>query len=142
MTRSYEYRLKLARGFLEEARQDLTLKRWRSVMDNAQLAVENAAKGALSRIGPVGRTHQLGPLLREAMQQERFPKAQHEKVTQLAELAETLGPDLHIQTDYGDEAGGLTPWELFDEADAQQAFAMAENAVNLAESLEKPGLAT
>lgn len=111
-------------------------------MDNAQLAVENAAKGALSRIGPVGRTHQLGPLLREAMQQERFPKAQHEKVTQLAELAETLGPDLHIQTDYGDEAGGLTPWELFDEADAQQAFAMAENAVNLAESLEKPGLAT
>lgn len=132
---SYEYRLKLARGFLEEAQQDITLGRWRSVMDNAQLAVENAAKGALSLIGPVGRTHQTAPLLREALQHERFPKAQQEKAARLAELAESLGPDLHIQTDYGDEAGGLTPWELFDEADAQQALAMAEEALKLAESI-------
>jgi HEPN domain-containing protein len=119
MTSSYAYRLKLASGFLEEARQDISLKRWRSVMDNAQLAAENAAKAILALIGPVGRTHQLGPLLRDAMQQERFPKIQLEKVTRLAELAEFLGPDLHIQTDYGDEAGGLTPWELFDETDAE-----------------------
>lgn len=132
---SYEYRLKLARGFLEEAQQDITLGRWRSVMDNAQLAVENAAKGALSLIGPVGRTHQTAPLLREALRHERFPKAQQEKAARLAELAESLGPDLHIQTDYGDEAGGLTPWELFDETDARQALAMAEEAVILAKDI-------
>lgn len=38
------YRLELARGFLEEALQDLELERWRSAVDGAQLAVENAGK--------------------------------------------------------------------------------------------------
>lgn len=42
------YRLELARGFLEEARQDIDLERWRSAVDGAQLAVENAGKGALA----------------------------------------------------------------------------------------------
>ena len=36
------YRLALAEGFLAEAEQDLDLNRWRSCVDNAQLAVENA----------------------------------------------------------------------------------------------------
>jgi hypothetical protein len=31
--------------------------------------------------------------------------------------------------------GGLTPWELFDEADANQALKMAEEAVALAEAI-------
>jgi HEPN domain-containing protein len=135
MTSGYDYRLKLATGFLEEARQDITLGRWRSVMDNAQLAVENAAKAVLALIGPVGRSHQPGPLLREAITQERFPKPHLEQLMRLAERAELLGPDLYIQTDYGDEAGGLTPWELFDEGDAQQALAMAEEAVSLTENI-------
>jgi len=32
------FRLRVAKGFLEEARQDVTLGRWRSVVDNSQLA--------------------------------------------------------------------------------------------------------
>ncbi len=32
------YRLKVAQGFLNEARQDVELLRWRSAVDNAQLA--------------------------------------------------------------------------------------------------------
>lgn len=51
------YRLKVAQGFLDEARQDVSLARWRAAMDNAQLAVENAAKAVLALLGPVGRTH-------------------------------------------------------------------------------------
>ncbi len=42
------YRLALAKGFLAEAEQDLTLKRWRSCVDNSQRAVENTGKTALS----------------------------------------------------------------------------------------------
>ena len=38
------YRLRLALGFLEEARQDFNLGRWRSCVDNSQLVTENAAK--------------------------------------------------------------------------------------------------
>lgn len=41
--------------------------RWRSAMDNAQLAVENGAKAVLALIGPVGRTHNPAPLLRQAL---------------------------------------------------------------------------
>ena len=52
-----DYRVKVAAGFLGEARQDVTLARWRSAVDNAPLAVENAAKAVLALLGPVGRTH-------------------------------------------------------------------------------------
>lgn len=41
-----QYRLKVARGFLGEGRQDVELGRWRSAVDNAQLAVENAEGGS------------------------------------------------------------------------------------------------
>jgi HEPN domain-containing protein len=42
------YRLRLIQGFLEEARQDFNLERWRSGVDNSQLSTENAAKAVLA----------------------------------------------------------------------------------------------
>jgi HEPN domain-containing protein len=130
-----DYRFKLAQGFLDETRQDVGLGRWRSAMDNAQLAVENAAKAVLALMGPVGRTHKPAPLLRQALQEGTLTLSDSKKGERLAELAELLGFDVHVQTDYGDEMGGLTPWELFDEADANQALNMAEEAVALAEAI-------
>jgi HEPN domain-containing protein len=103
------YRLKLAEGFLGEARQDLILNRWRSAVDNAQLAVENAAKSVLALVGPVGRTHTPAAPLRSALGAGLFPEETQAMVERLAEQAEMLGPDVHIQTDYGDEIGNLTP---------------------------------
>jgi HEPN domain-containing protein len=130
---STNYRLKIAQGFLAEARQDVGLARWRSAMDNAQLAVENAAKAVLATLGPVGRTHSPAPLLRQALYDGTLSVSDPGRVQRLAELAELLGFDVHVQTDYGDEMAGLTPWELFDEADARQALAMAEEAMSLAQ---------
>ena len=130
-----DYRLRVAQGFLDEARQDVGLGRWRSVMDSAQLAVENAAKAVLALLGPVGRTHNPAPLLRQALHDGTLTVSDPGKVERLAELAELLGFDIHVQTDYGDEMGGRTPWELFDEADARQAFAMAKEAVHLAQEI-------
>lgn len=130
-----EYRLRVARGFLEEARQDVELGRWRAAVDNAQLAVENAAKSVLALVGPVGWTHNPGPLLRRFLDDGIFTGEQGELVQRLAEHAEMLGADIHIQTDYGDEMGGRTPWELFDEEDAREALARAEEAVNLAQTV-------
>ena len=131
------YRLRVAEGFLEEARQDVELGRWRSAVDNSQLAVENAAKAALALLGPVGRTHNPAALLRQALAEGRFAPAHVGLVRLLAEKAELLGIDVHIQTDYGDEVGGRTPWELFDEADACQTLALAEEAVALARTIIK-----
>jgi HEPN domain-containing protein len=129
------YRLRLAQGFLDEARQDVDLKRWRSAMDNAQLSVENATKAVLALLGPVGRTHNPAEQLRQVLSQSVFSGDNLARVQQLAEQAELLGPDVHIQTDYGDEPGGRTPWELFSETDARQALATAERAFQLAQSV-------
>lgn len=129
------YRLRLAQGFLREAQQDVALGRWRAAVDNSQLCVENAAKAVLALLGPVGRTHNPALLLRQALQEGRFAVEEIHAVTALAESAEMLGPDIHIQTDYGDEAGGYTPWELFGEEDAHQALQMAEKSFSLAERL-------
>jgi len=53
----------------------------------------------------------------------------------VAQCAELLGPDVHVQSDYGDEIGRRTPWELFDEADAKQALSIAEDAVRIVKQI-------
>ena len=126
-----KYRFRVAQGFLEESRQDVSLTRWRSAVDSAQLATENAAKVVLALVGPVGRTHQPALLLRQALQ--IFSPSYQQYVERLSEQAEMLGFDVHVQTDYGDEMEGVTPWELFNEDDARSALAIAEEAVRLAQ---------
>ncbi|MDR7535854.1 MAG: HEPN domain-containing protein [Armatimonadota bacterium] len=126
------YRLNLAEGFLNEARQDLGIARWRSCVDNSQLAVENAGKAVLALLGPLGRTHNPAVLLRKALEEGRFPAEVRARVERITECARLLGPDIHAQSDYGDEAAWKTPWELFSEADAKQALALADEAVHLA----------
>ena len=129
----------MADGFLEEARQDFDSQRWRSCVDNSQLAVENAAKSALALLGPLGRTHNPAVLLRQALDHGRFPEAVRPLLERVAECAELLGPDFHVKSDYGDEVGRRTPWELFDETDAQQALSLAEDAVRLAKQIVEIG---
>ncbi|MEW6245304.1 MAG: HEPN domain-containing protein [Nitrospirota bacterium] len=123
------YRLRMATGFLGEAQQDVSLGRWRSAVDNAQLAAENGVKAVLSLTGPVGRTHAPTVPLREALARGEFPPEFTERLHRLIEHAEMLGHDVHVQTDYGDEAAGRTPWELFTENDARRAVAEAEQVV-------------
>jgi len=130
-----KYRLKLAQGFLAEAQQDVPLKRWRSAVDNSQLAVENAAKAVLAMLGPVGRTHNPAVQLLQAIADGRFTPIPEQPLHRLAELAKLMGADVHAQTDYGIEAAQRTPWELFGEADAQQAVTVAEEAMALAQAI-------
>lgn len=129
------YRLRLGEGFLSEACQDITSQRWRSCVDNSQLAVENAAKTLLALLGPVGRTHNSAVLLRDALDAGRYVETIRPQIERVIECAELLGPDIHVQSDYGDEAGGRTPWEIFDESAAQQALWLAEEAVTLAQDI-------
>ena len=125
------YRLRLAEGFMEEAGQDVALQRWRSCVDNSQLATENAAKAVLALLGPVGRTHDPATQLRQALERGECPDSTRGNIERLAECAELLGSDVHIQSDYGDEAVGQTPWELFDESAARQALSLAGEALRL-----------
>lgn len=129
------YRLRLSEGFLHEARQDLTLKRWRSCVDNSQLAVENAAKVFLAYLGPVGRTHNPAELLGRALRAGEFPEAWRAETHRMTDLARQLGPAIHAQSDYGDEEAGRTPWDLFDETSARAAVQIGEEAVVLARAI-------
>jgi HEPN domain-containing protein len=133
------YRLRLAEGFLGEAEQDYGLERWRAVVDNSQLAVENAAKAALALVLPPSRVRDPDRLLAEALEQGLFGTDEVETVKTLAACAEALGPEVHIQTDYGDETGGLTPWEIFGQDDAKQALELARQATVSARQLVTTG---
>ncbi len=84
------YRLRLAAGFLAEARQDVALQRWRSSVDNSQLATENAAKAVLALPGPVGRTHNPAALLREELARDVFAGVSEEQVRQLPATQSSL----------------------------------------------------
>src|SRR5579863_10001637 len=110
-----EFRLRLAKGFLAEAQQDVSLQRWRSCVDNSQLSTENAAKAVLSLLGPVGRTHSPSTYLLEAIDAGKVPHGDVDRARRLAQLAEQLGRDLHMASDYGDAATRRTPWEIFNE---------------------------
>jgi len=51
------YRLELVDGFYAEANQDFELSRWRSCVDNSQLAVENSGKTVIACFRPVEKSH-------------------------------------------------------------------------------------
>lgn len=134
VTQEARYRLRLAEGFLNEARQDLTMQRWRACVDNSQLAAENAAKAVLALVGPVGATHEPSELLRRALLEQRFPVHAQAHIQRIAACAGQLGWHVHIETDYGDERNWKTPWELFGEPEARRALD-AEETVRLTKEL-------
>ncbi len=135
MMETTTYRLELARGFLREAQEDLSLQRWRSSISNAQLVAENALKAVVSLFAPVAKTHDPANILLEMMARRQIPAQWQPAVQQLAEASRPLGPQLHVQTDYGDEFAGRLPWEIFDRTDAEEAVALAHDLLRKAEEL-------
>lgn len=119
------YRLELARGFLREAQEDLSLRRWRAAVSQAQLSVENALKAVISLFIPVAKTHDPARILLTLIARVQIPPRWQSEVQRLAEMGRPLGPQLHVQTDYGDEFGGRLPRALFGEEDAKEALALA-----------------
>ncbi len=129
------YRLELAEGFLDEARQDLGLDRFRSCVDNAQLSIENGAKAVIALFGPVGKTHEPWRELKTLLAEEVIPQVFQEQVERLATLAARYGLKEHFLTDYGDEAQLLSPWRLFGQEDAVEALETAETCFALAQAI-------
>ncbi len=130
MSSPVTYRLRLARGFLQEAEQDASLGRWRACVAHAQLAVENALKAVIALFAPVPRTHAPAVVLSMMLEEGDIPQVMRADVQELVDIVQGLDlAIIHIQADYGDEAHGLTPWELFSEEDAREALAIARRVV-------------
>ncbi len=87
MMETTTYRLELARGFLREAQEDLSLQRWRSSISNAQLVAENALKAVVSLFAPVAKPHDPANILLEMMARRQIPAQWQPAVQQLAEAS-------------------------------------------------------
>jgi len=129
------YRLRLAEGFYNEARQDMAFSRWRSCVDNSQLSVENSAKTILAIFGPVERSHAPSKYLKQLIEGGKLDQTIISQVVEMLPLVEELGAEEHFMTDYGDEESYRVPWEIFKEEDAKEALAAAEKCLKVAKSV-------
>jgi HEPN domain-containing protein len=129
------YRLALANGFLAEAEQDMTLERWRSCVDNSQLAVENTGKTVLSLFGVPPKTHDPVRQIAAILRQETLPKEIQLVLQQMLPDLLVLGQREHDLTDYGDEETYTLPWDLFTQQSANDALQTARRCVQLVQGL-------
>lgn len=129
------YRLALAKGFLTEAEQDITLKRWRSCVDNSQLAAENAGKTVLSLFGVAPKTHDPVRQISALLRKENLPQRIQSSLQRMLPDLLALGEREHVLTDYGNEETYTLPWDLFTEESAQEALTIARRCVQSVEEL-------
>lgn len=126
------YRLELAEGFLAEAEQDFELSRWRSCVDNSQLAVENSGKTIVACFRPVEKSHNPARQVADLLEKEEISPELISDIKILIPLLEKLGFEEHLKTDYGDEDTYKTPWNLFNKDDASEALEIARKCVRIA----------
>ena len=126
------YRLALAEGFLKEAEQDMGLERWRSCVDNAQLAVENAGKAVLTLFGVTPKTHDPARDIAAVLRAQDLPATIREILSLMLPDLLTLGTAEHFLTDYGDETTYTLPWDLFTSESAEEALVAARRSLESA----------
>lgn len=137
-SRDVAYRIALAAGFLNEAEQDYALERWRSCVDNAQLAVENAGKAALALFGIAPKTHDPARQIASILREQAMPAEAGELLRAMLPDLLVLGAETHFLTDYGDEASYTLPWDLFTRQTAEDALRSARRLLQSAQAL--PGI--
>jgi len=129
--KNFEYRLELARGFLNEAEQDYSLKRWRSCVSGSILVLENTGIAALMLFGVSPLTHKPARHLSQLISEGTVAQ-------DVAVLIEQLLPELEkydsyekMLAKYGDEASYRLPWDLFGEAQGELAIEAARRCMRV-----------
>jgi HEPN domain-containing protein len=130
-----QYRLRLAEGFMKEAEQDFALERWRSCVDNAQLATENAGKSVLSLFGMAAKTHDPAQQIARILRTGNPPEALRGLMERMLPDLLALGSAEHFLTDYGDEVTYKLPWDIFDKGAASDALDAARRSVDFARGI-------
>ncbi|MGQ9656007.1 MAG: HEPN domain-containing protein [Thermodesulfobacteriota bacterium] len=130
-----EFRLALAAGFLQEAEQDIGLQRWRSCVDNAQLAAENAGEAVLALFGIPPKTHEPAKEMAALLRKSELPADVQGMVGEMLPDLLTLGRAEHLMTDYGDETTYTLPWEIFTGESAREALEKARRALSSARGI-------
>ena len=129
------YRLELARGFLNEAEQDCSLKRWRACVSGSILVLENSGLAVLMLFGVSPLTHKPARHLSQLMMEGTVTK-------EVAALIEEILPELEkydshekMLAKYGNESAYQLPWELFNEEEALSAIEAARKSMRVSSEL-------
>ncbi len=124
-----DYRLALAEGFLREGEEDFRLHRWRSCVDNSQMAVENAGKMVLALFGVVPKTHDPARQIKRLLQERPLEHTVRMRIQSMLPDLALLGTETHFLTDYGDEINYILPWDIFTQEMAEEALTSARHVV-------------
>jgi HEPN domain-containing protein len=117
-----DFRVRLAREYLEDADKRLREEDFRGCVQYSQLAVENAAKAVIATCRIPSWAHDPSEELMQI--QGEFPAEDRGKITRLAEISSKLAPE-HGRTTYGEPDRFLTPRMLYDQKAARQALGLA-----------------
>lgn len=128
-----DYRLRLAREARDAAQGAFDRRDFPVCVQQAQLAVENAAKAVLATQGPVPQTHEPADDLNDLLAAAQYlPDTVSNSVWDLMAACCALGSREHILASNGDESAQLTPRDLFDEPQARDALDRAGAATGKA----------
>lgn len=132
----YLYRLRVAIEFRDRAVRNFAQNDWSGCVQQAQIAVENAAKAILAYVGPVPHTHEPYSHL-EVLLAARpdLPPDVIAAINAVIAACRHLGAREHVLTTYGDEGRHLTPSQIFHQPEATAALHHARNAISNAEQV-------
>jgi HEPN domain-containing protein len=134
--REVEYRIRLAREYLEDAEGRHRSNDFKGCVQYSQLAAENAGKAVIATRRTPSWGHDPSPELLEIAKQ--LVSQHKEKAGRLAEISMLLAPE-HGRTTYGEPERFLTPRMLYDLEAADRAIALAREAVAIMNQLIPPG---
>ncbi len=130
-----EYRFELARGFLNEAELDYSLKRWRACVSGSILVIENTGLSVLMLFGVSPLTHKPGRHLSQLISEGTVTK-------EIADLIQEILPELErydssekMLAKYGDESSYKLPWELFNEDEGRTAIESARKCMRVSSEI-------
>ena len=133
--RDIEYRIELARGFLNESEQDFSLKRWRACVSGSILVLENTGLAVLMLFGVSPLTHKPGRHLSQLISEGTV-------TNEVAALIEQILPELEkydshekMLAKYGDESSYQLPWKLFGEGEGALAIEAARKCMRLSSEM-------
>lgn len=130
-----DYRLELARGFLNEAEQDYSLKRWRACVSGSILVLENSGLAVLMLFGVSPMTHKPARHLSQLVTEGTVAKEVAALIEEILPELETYDSYQKMLAKYGNESSYQLPWELFNETEALSALEAARKSMRVSSEL-------
>jgi len=124
-----DYRIKLAKQYLKSAEEAFNRKDYRATVAESQLAAENSAKAVIAFFRVPSWSHNPALELKELL--NNIPQSVKHLMEELASIAEVLASE-YGRAIYGEPAKALTPWEIYNEDDANSALRYAKKAFEYA----------